>query len=135
MSASKTKLTFKTLQFSCDLSGSDLNIEIIKTLPDIYVLREGMKGSFEPRGLYKDSPRPDSYISFNFGEMTFPIFVSTLWSHRNMLASVGDEYRQCDVAYYHEGQCNLEFAVAEMEKLSELGMGISVSCYDVNDEE
>lgn len=135
MSASETIHLSKTLKFSCDLSGSALKIETIKTLPNIHVLREGAKGSFEPCGRYKDSPRPDSYISFNFGEMTFLNFVSTLWSHRNILATVRDEYRQCDVAYYHEGKCNLEFSVLETGKLSELGMGISISCYDMSDEE
>ncbi len=120
--------------FSVSLMGKQFSPAEVEDKTGLQLSEKLEVGEVVKRGRFKEKPSaigrgtlsaPD-HIPY---EDRFDWLLGVLSEHINALYKMGAEPIQVDVGCFYTDQCNFELSPQELKALSELKIGINLSCY------
>jgi len=124
------------VDISCCIQGktfSPLSAEKVTSLPFSEKCEVGQLGEV---GRFQGKPIPYGACVLRFAEMSslpygprLEQMITSLEKHIDLLKKCGAQDFVLRLVVSYEAQCNLEFSPAEMNRLANLGIHFTVSCY------
>ena len=122
------------LQVTLELQGDAFSPSAAERLTGLALVRKVEPDQIGERGRYRNKPTPYGAAALEAPD-ALPERDKLNWLLDTAMVAVG-ALRELgaisigvSATYAHDGQCNLEYSPAELEKLSALGLPFSVSCY------
>ena len=121
------------LDFHCTLQGANLDPAPLAGTDRFEILEYSRVGEIAEKGRLKGRPLDFGYIRFKSREGDLEEFVNALYSSRKLIVDNGSEVSALHILLKYEGQCNWEIAPSLLKMIGELGLTLTITCYEAND--
>jgi hypothetical protein len=121
------------LDFYCALQGANLDPAPLVSADKFEILEYNRAGEVAKKGRFKGRPLDFGNIRFKSREGDLEEFVNALHSSRKLIIDNGSEISELHILLKYEGQCNWEIAPSLLKMIGELGLTLTITCYEAND--